>query len=122
MAHQIYDDIFGNTPVAFRNQGAWHGLGTIINGDEQSETWIERAHLDWRVKKVPLYTLGGAEAPDMFANVRYDYPENDPRGILGYVSDRYQIVQNADGFRFLDSLVANGEMYYEAAGALDGGK
>jgi phage/plasmid-like protein (TIGR03299 family) len=41
---------------------------------------------------------------------------------LGVVSDRYKIVQNTDAFNFLDSLLQDGVIRYESAGALKGGR
>lgn len=41
--------------------------------------------------------------------------------VLGVVTDRYKIVQNAEAFAFTDSLI-DGEVHYETAGSLQGGK
>jgi len=41
---------------------------------------------------------------------------------LGVVSDSYRVVQNAEGFQFLDDLLQDGVMSYESAGALRGGR
>ena len=41
--------------------------------------------------------------------------------VLGVVTDRYKIVQNVEAFAFTDSLI-DGEVHYETAGSLQGGK
>ena len=55
--------------------------------------------------------------PDHFATVRTDSGD-----VLGVVGKRYRIVQNRDAFGFLDSLLQDGIMKYESAGALRGGR
>lgn len=55
--------------------------------------------------------------PSVLANVRQD------TGLyLGNVTAQYQVVQNVEGFAFMDDLVEDGEMEYEAAFSLFGGK
>ena len=46
----------------------------------------------------------------------------DNYDVLGVVSDQYEVVQNWDAFKFLDSLSQDGVVRYEAAGSLKGGK
>jgi len=118
MAHEL--SFFGNNAEAFYAlKPAWHGLGTVLDYAPTSEHAIEAAHLDWRVSLEPLQTetLGGIAVPDNFATVR-----SDTRQVLGVVSDKYKLIQNHQAFAFLDSLIESGDMRYESAGALKGGK
>jgi phage/plasmid-like protein (TIGR03299 family) len=54
---------------------------------------------------------------NVLANIR-----EDTDLYLGNVTDQYVVVQNIDGFRFMDGLIDDGEMRYEAAFSLHGGK
>lgn len=116
MAHEISISN-GFEEAAFARQPAWHGLGTVLENAPDSETMIQAAHLDWRVERQPLQTTDGIAIPDHFATVRTDTGEP-----LGVVGSRYQVVQNRDAFAFLDSLLQDGILRYESAGALDGGR
>ena len=63
-----------------------------------------------------IQVCGGTKISNYKANVR----SSDGK-VLGVVSDRYKIVQNAEAFEFTDSLIG-GEVHYETAGSLNGGK
>lgn len=55
---------------------------------------------------------------NFFANVR-----SSDGAVLGVVSDRYQVVQNAEAFAFTDALIGGeGQVHYETAGSLMGGR
>ena len=62
-----------------------------------------------------IQVCGGTKISNYKANVR----SSDGK-VLGVVSDRYKIVQNAR-LEFTDSLIG-GEVRYETAGSLNGGK
>lgn len=107
----------------------WHGLGVPCDGLFTSADALEKADLDFSVVKKPIYRQvinvdGGTgigtefvEIPDRFETVRTDTDKN-----LGVVGNYYEPFQNSDAFGFLDSLVKEGEMMYDTAGALFGGK
>jgi phage/plasmid-like protein (TIGR03299 family) len=57
------------------------------------------------------------ETPDWLANVR-----EDTGLLLGLVSPRYKVVQPSEAFSFMDSLVSEGQIEYECAFNLWGGK
>jgi phage/plasmid-like protein (TIGR03299 family) len=116
MAHEISMVNGGVGEAMFALKPAWHGLGTVLDHVPTSAEAITAAHLDWNVNLQTIET-GGRIIENMMATVRAD--NGDP---LGIVSDRYKIVQNREAFEFLDSLVADGDMEYESAGALRGGK
>ena len=78
---------------------------------------IQAAHLGWHVGAREMVTSDGREVPGYFATVR-----EDTGAVLGVVSDRYKVVQNQDAFNFLDSLLQDGVIRYESAGALKGGR
>ena len=94
----------------------WHGLGTRVEEAPTSTDALRMAGLDWSVVQRNIQVCGGAKIKNYKANVR------DSDGtVLGVVSDRYKIVQNAEAFEFTDSLIG-GEVRYETAGSLNGGR
>ncbi len=116
MAHEI-SEINGIAEAMYANVPAWHGLGKTLDHAPDSAEAIRAAHLEWQVSMEPVYTKAGVEIPDTFATVR-----SDTSAVLGVVGARYQIVQNREAFDFLDSLLQDGVMKYESAGALRGGR
>lgn len=93
----------------------WHGLGTQVATALTSADAITQAGLDWTVVQRPV-VVDNREVPNFVANVR----ETDGN-VLGIVSDRYQIVQNAEAFSFTDNLIGN-DVRYDTAGSLRNGK
>lgn len=94
----------------------WHGLGTHVEEAPTSADALRIAGLDWKVVQRNIQVCGGAKIKNYRANVR------DSDGtVLGVVSDRYKIVQNAEAFEFTDSLIG-GDVRYETAGSLNGGR
>lgn len=117
MAHELSFDSNGNAEAFFAMKPAWHGLGTVLDHAPNSADAMIAANLDWQVSKVPLRTDEGADVDGWYATVR-----RDTGAVLGVVSDKYRIVQNRHAFDFLDGLISDGELRYESAGALKGGR
>jgi phage/plasmid-like protein (TIGR03299 family) len=95
----------------------WHGLGTMVETAPTSADALKLAGLDWRVDQRNIQVCGGAKIPNYKANVR----DSDGR-VLGVVTDRYKTVQNTEAFDFTDELIGGGDVRYESAGSLLGGK
>lgn len=117
MAHELSFDTNGNAEAFFAMKPAWHNLGKVLDHAPTSEAAIEAAGLDWRIQMKPLQTTDGTRVKDHFATCRTDTGE-----VMGVVTDKYKVVQNRDAFKFLDSLIESGDMRYESAGALKGGR
>ena len=94
----------------------WHGLGTKVTNAPNSEDALHLAGLDWFVRQEDIFNASGEIIHGFKTNVR----ESD-NSILGVVGDRYKVVQNIDAFKFTDDLIG-GEVCYETAGSLRGGK
>lgn len=94
----------------------WHQLGVKVDEALSSQQAIKMAGLDWTVDAQPIQVVGGQVIDGMKANVR-----SSDHKVLGVVSDRYKIVQNADAFAFTDILLGEG-VKYETAGSLSSGK
>jgi phage/plasmid-like protein (TIGR03299 family) len=82
---------------------------------------IEAAGLGWSVMQSPV-TYGDADGATRTADRFLVNYRSDTGGFLGIVSPVYKIIQNAQAFDWLDSLVDSGDAKYETAGALFGGK
>lgn len=94
----------------------WHGLGTIVADAPTSADAIRLAGLDWTVDPKDVYDARGMKIPGYVANTR-----SSDEKVLGIVTTRYRVVQNSDAFAFTDSLIG-GDVHYETAGSLCGGK
>lgn len=101
----------------FVREVPWHGLGTIVEDAPTSADAIRLAELDWNVLSTSIYDPLGHLIEGYKANMR-----DKDNSVLGIVSDKYQIVQNAEAFEFTDSLLENGDIRYETAGSLRKGK
>src|SRR5262249_36944430 len=119
MAHLI-DETTGQAAAFFAGRPAWHGLGTVVADALSSEEAIRVACLDWQVRQYPVFARlddGRELETDRVANVRTDTDR-----VLGVVSKDYVPLQNRDAFAFLDSLVEDGSLRYETAGAVKEGR
>lgn len=97
----------------------WHGIGTVIDTAPCSADALKIAKLDWTVEQFPVQA-NGMEIPNYFANIR-----SDTNQILGVVRSRYNVLQNADAFNFIDDIIENNsdvECKYETAGSLFNGR
>lgn len=100
----------------YTREKPWHGLGVRVENAPDSREALDLAGLNWQVIQEPIYSMTGAPIPGYKANVR----DSDSK-VLGIVSDRYKIIQNAEAFSFTDMLIGEG-VRYETAGSLFGGR
>ena len=94
----------------------WHGLGTRVETALSSKEALKASGLDWQVIQKPIMTDDLTPISGYKANIR----DSDNK-VLGVVSDRYKVVQNAEAFAFTDALFGEG-VKYETAGSLQEGK
>lgn len=120
MAHEI-DMTTGQAAIAYAGQTPWHQLGTKFDDLMTSQQALTAARLDWTVSKRPVYYLDDSQNP-VKVDDRYVTVRSDTKAGLGTVGGKYTPVQNIEAFEFMDSLVAEGEMRYEVAGSLFGGR
>ena len=100
----------------FVRETPWHGLGIKVEEALDSASALSLAGLDWKVEQMPVYTGDRKMIPGYKANVR----DRDGK-VLGVVTDRYKVVQNAEAFAFTDELLGRG-VRYETAGSLQDGR
>lgn len=108
MAHEV-------ETMMYVREKPWHGLGTRVEEAPTSADALRLAGLDWKIVQQDIIT-GGEKIPGYKANVR-----STDKAVLGIVSDQYRVVQNTDAFAFTDALIG-GDVRYETAGSLCGGK
>lgn len=94
----------------------WHGIGTSVAEAPNSADALRLAGLDWTVEQKNIQVCGGQRIENYKANIR-----SSDKSVLGIVSDRYKVVQNHEAFEFTDSIIG-GDVRYETAGSLSGGK
>lgn len=103
--------------MMYTREKPWHGLGTMVAEAPTSADALRLAGLDWTVEQRPVFLENAAvPVPNYKANVR----DMDGK-VLGIVTDRYQVVQNAEAFSWTDELIG-GDVRYETAGSLREGK
>lgn len=116
------DTSSGRVAVMVAGETPWHNLGVHVRDAVDSENAIVLAGQNYDVLKQAMFfrnpvTGELAESSDAFSLVRSD------TGVqLGTVGSRYQVIQNRDGFKFLDSVIGKFQAKYETAGAIHGGR
>ncbi len=123
MSHEVEKMFFtGKKPWWYGN--SWHGEAIAVDlgdGAVDSRTAMRAADMDWLVRTARSAHFDDEsglwiEAPGQ----RFIIRDKD-KSVLGRCTDQYVPFQNADAFRFCDSLVREGEMRYHTAGSLKGG-
>lgn len=101
----------------------WHKLGVVLDDYPQSiEEALLASGLEWRVDQSPIYIpvnepdASFTPVEDFVANIRADTKQ-----VLGIVGSDYQVVQNAEAFAFLDTLIQS-DLHFETAGSLHNGR
>ena len=130
MAHNLnFNEQTGQHSFFSVNEKAWHGLGQIVTEYPTSAEAMRYAALDYTVEKRPLFTCDNANhITEMGKNARLEVPayyatlRTDTEQVLGVVGKDYEVVQNADAFRFFDAIVGGDGIQYETAGALGKGE
>lgn len=87
----------------------WENVGTSILNTSNVEEALHKANLDYTVEKVPVYLENGLQIPKTFCTKR-----EGSDTIYGVVGDQFEIVQNVEGFEFINSLVPEGLKFLKA--------
>lgn len=94
----------------------WTNLGTNVADCNTVHDVLKKAQLDYTVSTEPIYTQSGLLIPRHVATVADIAGEPT---VLGHVSDKYQICQNAEAFDFVDSI--SDKLTFEKAGQTQSG-
>lgn len=112
MAHEI-------ETMAYSGEVPWHGLGEKVPNDLSPAQMLDKAGLDWEVKKVKAFVeLNGKK---VFTGTEALVRESDNK-LLTMVSDSWNPVQNSEALEFFHDFVAAGDMEMHTAGSLKEGK
>jgi phage/plasmid-like protein (TIGR03299 family) len=92
-------------------EATWTKVGTDVSQKTSVDEILKAAHLDYTVIKEPVYLHDGILVPSRIATLK-----KETREPIGLVSERYEIYQNADAFKFLEEIpdiefVRAGETY-----------
>lgn len=79
---------------------SWANIGTTLDSTTVDDA-LTKAKLNYTVNKEPIYLADGSRIPDMVANT---YELDGTKHILGTVGEKYEVVQNRDGFGFVDYI------------------
>jgi len=106
--------------MAYAGEVPWHGLGVKVIDDLTPEQMMEKAGIDWTVKKRPMtYSSKHKvyEVPGKQALIR----ESDGK-LLDVVGSDWEPVQNAQAMGFFHEFVMEGNMKMHTAGSLREGQ
>jgi phage/plasmid-like protein (TIGR03299 family) len=100
---------------------AWHSLGQVIpGGTSDVEEVIRLAGIGFGVDlRQVRYHAGDQLRTDLRHHVTV---RDDTHEALGVVGSKYTPIQNRAAFAFLQELVASGDVTWESAGSLRGGR
>jgi len=126
MSHDLHTDAkSGEAAMFYVNEPPWHGLGQELSEPATAAEAIKAAHLDWHVRKVPLYAcegLNNCRVPRRYAIVP-SFAWGEPQcPVFGIVGESYEPLQNAEAFGFFDPIVGQKAAVYHTAGALGEGE
>jgi phage/plasmid-like protein (TIGR03299 family) len=131
--------------MTFAGATPWHGLGNVLpeDGLRNWRVAAQAAGLDWTVEARPLYLAdevalqpdafddkdGNRIIPEPFTlrtlSTKVDHVANvrtSDGSVLGVVSSKFRVLQNAEAFEWFDPLLQSGDVQIESAGALFNGK
>ena len=116
-------DIRQHDNLVLHKEGAWHGMGIVVEEAPTPREALTLAGLDWGVEQRPLFAKDpeGNEVwvPEYVANYRAD-----TKTYLGLVSAKYKVISNAEMADFCEALQMTDEkVKVETAGSLwNGGR
>lgn len=93
----------------------WNGVGVDISNASCTDEAIAMAGLNWELGQSTV-EVNGMVVPKYLATVRADTGK-----VLGITKDNYRPIQNADAFRFADSLIDQG-CTFDKGGCYKGGE
>jgi phage/plasmid-like protein (TIGR03299 family) len=105
--------------MAYAGEVPWHGLGVSVPKDLSPAQMLEKAGLDWQVRKVPAF----ADIDGQQTNVGWSaLVRSTDSEVLSVVSNDWNPLQNHQAFEFFHEYCAAGDMEMNTAGSLRGGQ
>jgi phage/plasmid-like protein (TIGR03299 family) len=108
----------GQSTFASRTEPAWHGLGTVFEGELNTQQMLDASLLsNWNVRLEEVtFPEGYQSHKQYFSTVRTNPVDPDQNDVLGVVGARYKVLQNEELFDFGDFLLDGGR--WETAGSI----
>lgn len=114
----------GRASLFLADKGAWHNLGTVVQGARDRTEAQSISRLDWEVKKIQLFArYGNPDSPKFKPIPAWGIFRMDNGDFLSSVGASYKPVQNDALFDMVDALIGvEGGAHYESAGVLGRGE
>lgn len=109
----------------FTREGAWHGLGTVLEEAPTIQEGLKQAGLDWTVVPAPVMAsikLPGAPPRSKRLEDHQAMVRSTDGSVLGVVGSAYTPLQNTEAFDFFEPFLQDGSAHLEAAGSLREGR
>lgn len=106
--------------MAYYGETPWHELGVKVKTAMTSADAMEKASLNWNVKRVPLFLQENGGFHRMVEHAAI--VRQDTQDILGVVGPGYTPFQNREAFSLFDGIVGEKAAMYHTAGALGKGE
>ena len=87
----------------------WNYIGHDIRKAKTVEEALKLSHLDYTVEKVPVFLEDGTPIPGAFCTKKENSLET-----FGVVGKEFSIIQNIEGFDFINALVGEGLTFLKA--------
>ena len=87
----------------------WTNIGYDIQKATTVEEALKLSHLDYTVEKVPCFLADGTPIPGAFCTKKENSLET-----FGVVGKEFSIIQNIEGFDFINALVGEGLTFLKA--------
>lgn len=126
MSHDLHvDQATGEAAIAYAGATPWHQYGQVITDPYDLSLALAEAHVDFEVETVPMYhniDEGGTEVVPEAVEGKVVIRRKDTLVPLGTASDRYRVCQTEDAVSFMKTLLGDGKVKLEVAGALGKGE
>jgi phage/plasmid-like protein (TIGR03299 family) len=106
--------------MSYVGDAPWHGLGQELTEDSPIEVWAEQAGMDFTIESAPALYMPPNSPLYQLPTKRILY-RNDSQAPLGFVSDRYKVVQPIEVLEFFRDLTEHAGFKLHTAGVLFGG-
>ena len=87
----------------------WTNIGSDIRKASTVQEALELSGLNYTVEKVPVYLYNGLQIPGAFCTKREDSDVT-----YGVVGSQFEIVQNIEGFDFINNMIPEGLKFLKA--------
>lgn len=120
MAHDLTQREDGSTEFFSAVTRGWHNLGQLTDRQLTAAEALKEAQLDWEVEQVPVYHQVEGELEAL--EDQYLVRRKDNNRALKVMSNKYQLIQNAETFAFADDIIGSGQAVWDTAGSIAGGR